>query len=79
MKSIEKSLLRSDLGLNPNNDGSVIRITIPQLTAERRKVGICKALPLVYIVEMMNRDSKPWKYVGIKLSGICAATERRAR
>lgn len=35
--SIEKAILKSDLGLNPNNDGSVIRISIPQLTEERRK------------------------------------------
>jgi len=34
---IEKAILKSDLGLNPSNDGSVIRISIPQLTEERRK------------------------------------------
>ena len=34
---IEKAILKSDLGLNPSNDGSVIRIAIPQLTEERRK------------------------------------------
>ncbi|MDD2568415.1 MAG: ribosome recycling factor [Clostridia bacterium] len=34
---IEKAILKSDLGLNPNNDGTVLRITIPQLTEERRK------------------------------------------
>ncbi len=34
---IEKGILKSDLGLNPNNDGDVIRINIPQLTEERRK------------------------------------------
>ncbi|PLR97247.1 ribosome recycling factor [Bacillus sp. T33-2] len=34
---IEKAILKSDLGLNPTNDGSVIRIAIPQLTEERRK------------------------------------------
>ena len=34
---IEKAILKSDLGLNPNNDGAVIRIAIPQLTEERRK------------------------------------------
>ncbi len=33
---IEKALLKSDLGLTPNNDGSVLRLTIPQLTEERR-------------------------------------------
>lgn len=35
--AIEKAILKSDLGLNPNNDGSVIRLVIPQLTEDRRK------------------------------------------
>ncbi len=34
---IEKGILKADLGLNPSNDGKVIRVTIPPLTAERRK------------------------------------------
>ena len=34
--AIEKAILKSDLGLNPNNDGSIIRLAIPQLTEERR-------------------------------------------
>lgn len=34
---IEKAILHSDLGLNPTNDGSVIRIVFPSLTEERRK------------------------------------------
>ncbi len=34
---IEKAILKSDLGLNPANDGSLIRIAIPALTEERRK------------------------------------------
>ncbi|WP_420129506.1 ribosome recycling factor [Longimicrobium sp.] len=37
LKAIEKSLRESDLGLNPSNDGSIIRIPIPPLTEERRK------------------------------------------
>jgi ribosome recycling factor len=37
MKDIEKAIRESDLGLNPSNDGSVIRIPIPALTEERRK------------------------------------------
>jgi len=37
MKSIEKAIQHSDLGLTPSNDGTVIRLTFPQLTAERRK------------------------------------------
>lgn len=35
--AIEKSILKSDLGLNPNNDGTMIRLEIPQPTEERRK------------------------------------------
>jgi len=34
---IEKSILKSDLGLNPTNDGNILRIAIPQLTEERRQ------------------------------------------
>jgi ribosome recycling factor len=34
---IEKALRDSDLGINPNNDGTVIRVNLPQLTEERRK------------------------------------------
>jgi ribosome recycling factor len=37
IKQIEKSILESDLGLTPSNDGNVIRLTIPELTEERRK------------------------------------------
>jgi len=37
IKSIEKAILESDLGLTPSNDGNLIRLTIPELTEERRK------------------------------------------
>jgi ribosome recycling factor len=37
MNDIEKALRASDLGVNPANDGNVIRIVLPQLTEERRK------------------------------------------
>ena len=37
MAEIERAILKSDLGLTPNNDGKVIRIPIPQLTEERRR------------------------------------------
>ncbi len=37
LKDIEKAILESDLGINPSNDGKVIRLSIPQLTEERRK------------------------------------------
>lgn len=37
LKGIEKAIQGSDLGINPQNDGKVIRLTFPQLTEERRK------------------------------------------
>lgn len=37
LKAIEKAINTSDLGINPQNDGRVIRLTFPQLTEERRK------------------------------------------
>ena len=37
IKSIEKAILSSDIGITPSNDGSVIRLVFPELTEERRK------------------------------------------
>jgi len=37
LKEIEKAILASDIGINPNNDGKVIRLAFPELTEERRK------------------------------------------
>ncbi|WP_062105048.1 ribosome recycling factor [Bacillus niameyensis] len=48
---IEKAILKSDLGLTPSNDGSLIRLTIPQLTEERRK-------ELVKIVRKESENAK---------------------
>jgi len=49
--AIEKAIQHSDLGLNPSNDGQVIRLTFPQLTAERRK-------DLVRVVKGMAEDGR---------------------
>ncbi len=48
---IEKAILKSDLGLNPVNDGKVIRLPIPALTTERRK-------ELVKMVKKMGEEAK---------------------
>jgi ribosome recycling factor len=48
---IEKAILKSDLGLNPSNDGMIIRISIPQLTEERRK-------ELVKVVKKESEEAK---------------------
>ena len=37
LKDIEEAILASDIGINPNNDGKVIRLAFPELTEERRK------------------------------------------
>ena len=37
LKDIEKAIIASDIGLNPNNDGRMIRLNFPELTEERRK------------------------------------------
>jgi ribosome recycling factor len=43
VKAIEKAINQSDLGVNPSNDGAVIRLTFPELTADRRK-GLVKVV-----------------------------------
>ena len=48
---IEKAILKSDLGLNPSNDGKLVRLVIPQLTEERRK-------ELIKVVKKDGEDSK---------------------
>ncbi|MDP8256944.1 MAG: ribosome recycling factor [Candidatus Alcyoniella australis] len=48
---IERAILKSDLGLNPNSDGRVVRIAFPPLTEDRRK-------DLVKLVKKMNEDCK---------------------
>ncbi len=58
--TIEKAILKSDLGLTPNNDGSVIRLSIPQLTQQRRtelvKVVHKKAEECRVAVRNLRRD-----------------------
>lgn len=49
--SIEKAIMKSDLGINPSNDGNVIRLAIPQLTEERRK-------ELVKVVRKKGEEAK---------------------
>lgn len=59
--TIEKAIMKSDLGLTPTNDGNVIRISIPQLTQERRtelvKQVKKKAEEYKVIVRNIRRDS----------------------
>lgn len=51
LKDIEKAIQKSDLGLNPNNDGQIIRLNIPELTEETRR-------NLVKVVKKHGEESK---------------------
>src|SRR5204862_2281378 len=51
IKAIEKAIMESDVGLTPSNDGNVIRLTIPELTEERRK-------DLVKVVRRIAEDGR---------------------
>src|SRR4051794_14665782 len=51
IRSIEKAILESDVGLTPNNDGQIIRLVIPELTEERRR-------ELVKVVHRLAEDGR---------------------
>lgn len=51
LKEIEKAILASEIGINPNNDGKVIRLVFPELTEERRK-------ELVKEIKKYSEDAK---------------------
>jgi ribosome recycling factor len=51
VSAIEKAILKSDLGITPNNDGKVIRLAVPSLTEERRK-------DLVKVVHKMAEEGR---------------------
>ena len=51
LKEIEKEILKAEIGINPNNDGKVIRLAFPELTEERRK-------ELVKEIKKMGEDAK---------------------
>ena len=51
IKSIEKAIMESDVGLTPNNDGNLIRLSIPELTEERRR-------QLVKVVRTIAEDGR---------------------
>ena len=51
IKAIERAIMESDIGLTPSNDGQIIRLTIPELTEERRK-------DLVKVVRSLSEEGK---------------------
>jgi ribosome recycling factor len=51
LKAIENGIVAADLGLNPSNDGNIIRVPIPQLTEERRKE----------MVKLLHKLAEEWR------------------
>ena len=68
LKEIEKAILASDIGINPNNDGKVIRLAFPELNEERRK-------EIVKDIKKMAEDAK----VGIRAARRDGIDEAKAK
>lgn len=79
--AIEKAILKSDLGLTPNSDGTVIRLAIPQLTQERRnelvKVAKKKAEETRVAVRNIRRDANEQLKEFVKEKAISEDEEKR--
>ncbi len=68
LKEIEKAILASDIGINPNNDGKVIRLAFPELNEERRK-------EIVKEIKKMAEDAK----VGVRAARRDGIDEAKAK
>ena len=64
LKEIEKAILAADIGINPNNDGKVIRLTFPELNEERRKELVKEVKRIAedarVAVRAVRRDGMDW-------------------
>ncbi len=82
LKSIERAIMESDLGVTPSNDGMVIRLPFPELTEERRRelVKLCKGYAEDARVSVRNarRDANSQLAKAEKSSEITEDDQRRA-
>lgn len=80
---IEKAIMKSDIGINPTNDGSVIRLVLPQLTQDRRKELVKqvhqRAEEARIAVRNCRRDALDHLRKAEKDGGISQEDERRAQ
>ena len=58
LKNIEKAILAANIGINPNNDGQVIRLVFPELTEERRRSTVKEAKNLVEEAKIVMRNAR---------------------
>lgn len=71
LKAIEKAIVTSQLGLSPNNDGDVIRLSLPPLTSERRKVVLNDLVPWrIEFTSLLKAQEHKWRFYKLILSNI---------
>lgn len=58
LKAIERAILAANIGINPNNDGHVIRLVFPELTEERRRSTVKEAKTLVEESKIVMRNTR---------------------
>lgn len=58
LKNIERAILAANIGINPNNDGQVIRLVFPELTEERRRSTVKEAKNLVEEAKIVMRNAR---------------------
>lgn len=58
LKAIERAILAANIGINPNNDGHVIRLVFPELTEERRRSTVKEAKTLVEEAKIVMRNAR---------------------
>ncbi|HBW06118.1 MAG TPA: ribosome recycling factor [Clostridiales bacterium] len=58
LKAIERAILAANVGINPNNDGHVIRLVFPELTEERRRSTVKEAKNLVEESKIVMRNAR---------------------
>lgn len=58
LKAIERAILAANIGINPNNDGHVIRLVFPELTEERRRSTVKEAKTLVEECKIVMRNAR---------------------
>ena len=82
LKAIERAIENADIGLNPQNDGKIIRLPIPELTEERRKQFVRRARSMAeegrVSVRNVRRDEMKDLSELVKMGEISEDDERRA-
>ena len=58
LKNIDRAILAANIGINPNNDGQVIRLVFPELTEERRRSTVKEAKNLVEEAKIVMRNAR---------------------